>query len=173
MSAAGAGFSTVTAPTDRAAAKAAAVTACGISNWPITSASGASSLTARPASPGIIASFAPATQMIRFVPSGSTQIDATPLGPGTRVRCLPSMPNDPKLATVISPNTSSPSALIIATSAPSRRAMTAWFAPFPPNPSWKSRPWIVSPASGTRGGYAMRSIIVLPTTAMRGWSAMG
>ena len=95
-------------------------------------------MTARAASPGIIASFAPATQMIRFVPSGSTQIDATPLGPGTRVRCVPSMPNDPKLATVISPNTSSPSALTIATSAPSRRAMTAWFAPLPPNPSWKS-----------------------------------
>ena len=30
--------------------------------------------------------------------------------------------------------------------------MTAWFAPLPPNPSWKSWPWIVSPAAGTRGG---------------------
>ena len=43
--------------------------------------------------------------------------------------------------------------------------MTAWFAPLPPNPSWKSSPWIVSPAAGTRGAYVMRSIIVLPTTA--------
>ncbi len=137
-------------PSARAAAKAAAVTACGISNSPTTASSGASARMAPAASSATIASLAPATQMIRFVPSGSTQIGATPLEPGTRARYVVSIPSDSKLRTVMSPNTSSPSALTIATSAPRSRAITAWLAPLPPNPSWKSSPWIVSPAPGTR-----------------------
>ena len=77
----------------RAAAKAAAVTVWGTSNWPTTAASGASARIAAAASAGTIASFAPATQMIRFVPSGSTQIGATPLEPGTRARWVVSIPS--------------------------------------------------------------------------------
>ncbi len=156
------------APRVRAAANAAVVTDWGISNSPTTTSSGARARTAAAASAGTIASFAPATQMIRFVPSGSTQIGATPLDPVTRVTKRVSMPSSAKLRIVMSPKTSSPSALTIATSAPRRRAMTAWFAPFPPNPRRKSSPAMVSPPDGTRWVYAIRSIIVLPTTAMRG-----
>jgi len=116
----------------------------------MTTSSGASASSAATASAGTIAPFAPGKTMIRFVPSGSTQIGATPLAPGARRTCVTSIPSSTKLPTVIPPKTSSPTALTIATLAPRSRAITAWFAPFPPNPIRKSSPMTVSPAAGAR-----------------------
>src|SRR5262245_13810597 len=50
--------------------------------------------------------------------------------------------------------------------------MTAWFAPLPPKPKWKSRPVRVSPGRGKRGVRNIRSMLDEPTTQMRGMSAM-
>ncbi len=93
----------VIAPLATAALKAAAVAACGTSSWPSTTSTRSSVSIAAAASSGVSASFAPAITMMRFVPSGSTQIGATPLDPGTRARCRVSTPWASKLTRVISP----------------------------------------------------------------------
>src|SRR6476661_5132766 len=54
------------------------------------------------------------------------------------------------------------------TRAPQRLAATAWFAPLPPNPRWKSFPKMVSPGRGKRSVKVVRSILALPTTAIWG-----
>ena len=104
-----------------------------------------------PACSGVTRSLAPGTTMIRFVPSASTQIGATPLEPGD--------PHDaarPRSRAARSCRGSCqrrrrrPSAPMNATSAPRRRAMTAWLAPLPPKPDWKRSPMTVSPGPGAR-----------------------
>src|ERR1700733_3731645 len=54
------------------------------------------------------------------------------------------------------------------TSAPQRRAATAWFAPFPPNPRSNLWPKMVSPGCGNRSANVVRSMLALPTTATLG-----
>src|SRR5271157_5665063 len=69
---------------------------------------------------------------------------------------------------VAGPNRSSPTRAIIDTCAPHSRAATAWFAPLPPNPRWNSLPKMVSPGRGNWSVNVVRSILALPTTAIRG-----
>ena len=135
MAAAGAGLRIVVAPTARAARNAAAVTACGISCWPTTTA-GRWSTTTRWARSDDTWSFAPGTTRIRLWPASSTQMGATPDGPGTRVTWSVLMPSRSKLASVAVPWSSSPTAATMTTCAPKRAAATAWLAPLPPKPTW-------------------------------------
>ena len=86
---------------------------------------------------------------MRFVPSGSTQIGATPLAPGARETNVTSIPCSWKFVRVVSPNTSSPRVFTIETVAPKRLAITAWLAPLPPKPNANESPITVSPACGT------------------------
>ena len=66
------------------------------------------------------------------------------------------------------PKSSSPTAPTKRTSAPSRAAATAWFAPFPPG-TWSSlAPVSVSPGLGRRGTVATRSRLIEPTTVRLG-----
>ena len=54
------------------------------------------------------------------------------------------------------------------TSAPSRAAATAWFAPLPPAAVMKWEPASVSPAAGARGASMERSMFMLPKTMTLG-----
>ncbi len=92
IAAPGAGLRIVTAPRSRAAAKAAVVTAWSISNWPMTASTRSCAATAAAPCSGRSPPFAPGTTMMRLLPSGSTQMGATPLEPGTRRMWLVSMP---------------------------------------------------------------------------------
>ena len=58
------------------------------------------------------------------------------------------MPSAEKFSTVAAPKRSAPTRATIATSAPQRRAATAWFAPLPPKPRSNRVPNIVSPGDG-------------------------
>ena len=80
------------APRSRAARKAAVVTAWSISNWAMTASTRACAATAAAPCSGSSPSLAPGTTMMRLLPSGSTQMGATPLEPGTRRTCVVSMP---------------------------------------------------------------------------------
>src|SRR5581483_2278552 len=55
-----------------------------------------------------------------------------------------------------------------ATSAPSRAAATAWFAPLPPGTREKLAPVTVSPGRGSRSARTTRSRLIDPTTVRRG-----
>ena len=55
----------------------------------------------------------------------------------------------------------------MATSAPSRAAATAWFAPLPPEETTRSEPDTVSPPAGRRRVRTVRSTLIDPTTATR------
>src|SRR5258708_31514787 len=104
---------------------------------------------------------------MRFCPFGSTKIGATPLDTPSTIRtCFVSMPSDAKFFTVASPNKSFPSFATITTSAPHKRAATAWFAPFPPNPKSNLCPKIVSPGRGNLSLNVVKSTFALPTTAI-------
>ena len=61
-------------------------------------------------------------------------------------------------------NASRPTAPNIATSAPARRAASAWFAPLPPGLVAKLEPWSVSPGRGRRATRATRSRLIEPKT---------
>ena len=51
-----------------------------------------------------------------------------------------------------------------------RRAhATAWLAPLPPDPVAKDSDFKVSPASGTRDVRVIRSLLIEPTTVIRGF----
>ena len=76
------------------------------------------------------------------------QVDAGLLEPGERARPCSSSPTQPTKRT----------------SAPSRAAATAWFAPFPPGTRSKSASVSVSPGRGSRSVNATRSRLALPTT---------
>jgi len=61
-----------------------------------------------------------------------------------------------------------PSLATISTSAPQSRAATAWLAPLPPKPRSKLFPKRVSPGRGKASPKVVKSMLALPTTAMRG-----
>src|SRR5262249_43470342 len=67
-----------------------------------------------------------------------------------------------------SPIGSSPSRVRSRTSAPSRRAATAWLAPFPPADRPICPPETVSPGRGSRGTATVKSRLLLPITTTRG-----
>src|SRR5258708_31139742 len=103
---------------------------------------------------------------MRFCPFGSTKIGATPLDTPSTIRtCFVSMPSDAKFFTVASPNKSFPSFATITTSAPHKRAATAWFAPFPPNPKSNLCPELLIPGRGNLSLNVVKSTCALPTTA--------
>src|SRR3569833_367198 len=107
--------------------------------------------------------------MMRFCPSGSTKIGATPVGtPATIFTSVVSTPKALKLRTVASPNRSFPTFATISTCAPHSRAAIAWFAPLPPKPRSKFCPNSVSPGLGNLSAKVIRSVLALPTTAIRG-----
>src|SRR5271170_4398002 len=82
------------------------------------------------------------------------------------------MPSFSKFSIVAGPNKSLPTRATMNTSAPQRRAATAWFAPLPPNPRSNFWPKMVSPGFGNRSVNVVRSMLALPTTAMRGRRGM-
>jgi hypothetical protein len=107
--------------------------------------------------------------MMRFWPLGSTKIGATPVGtPGTIFTCVVSIPNEAKFLIVASPKRSLPTRATMTTSAPHSRAAIAWLAPLPPKPRSKFWPNMVSPGRGKASLKVMRSVLALPTTAIRG-----
>src|SRR3984885_15187501 len=119
-------------------------------------------------SAGFRASFAPFTTRMRFCPLDSTKIGATPLdNPSTAFTWVVLMPCFLKFSIVAGPNRSLPTRATMNTSAPQRRAATAWFAPLPPNPRSNLWPKIVSPGFGNRSANVVRSMLALPTTATR------
>lgn len=63
--------------------------------------------------------------MIRFIPSPSTQIEATPDGPSTIATSSVATPSARRLARIAAPFGSSPTAPTNATGIPNRAAMTA------------------------------------------------
>ena len=106
---------------------------------------------ARSTSSGDRSALAPLTIRMEFSPEGSTMMGATPLErPATFSTCRVSTPKRRRLATVPSPNMSSPTLVTIRTSAPSFAAATAWLAPLPPWPISKEGASTVSPRSGIR-----------------------
>src|SRR5512135_1084324 len=78
------------------------------------------------------------------------------------------MPCFLKLSMVAGPNRSLPTRATMVTSAPHSRAATAWFAPLPPNPRSNFCPKMVSPGFGNCSVKVVRSMLALPTTAIRG-----
>src|ERR1700730_5069402 len=124
-------------------------------------------------SAGFNSSFAPFTTKMRFCPFGSTKIGPPPLDtPCTCLTWLASMPSFLKFSMVAGPNRSLPTRATIKTSAPQSLAAAAWLAPLPPNPRSNFCPKMVSPGLGKRSVNVVRSILALPTTAMRGRLAM-
>src|SRR4051794_23242344 len=67
-----------------------------------------------------------------------------------------------------SANASSPTRPTMVTAAPSRAAITAWFAPLPPEPICSDRPASVSPGRGKRSQRNVRSTLHEPTTTTGG-----
>ena len=65
--------------------------------------------------------------------------------PGVVITSSTRTPFASRLASSIGPNASSPTLPIMRTSAPSRAAATAWFAPLPPGRVAKLLPITVSP----------------------------
>ncbi len=84
-------------------------------------------------------------------PSSSTVMCAVPLAPSTVRRPPVSTPAEASAERSRTPNSSAPTAPIIATSAPQRAAATAWLAPLPPGTVRNSRPVTVSPRRGAFG----------------------
>src|SRR5258708_2096740 len=146
-----------------------AIVSIGISNCSTIVSTLRRASAAASTSAGFNVSLAPFTTRIRFCPFGSTKIGATPLDTPSTIRtCFVSMPSDAKFFTVASPNKSFPSLATITTSAPHKRAATAWFAPFPPNPKSNLCPKIVSPGRGNLSLNVVKSTFALPTTAILG-----
>ena len=85
---------------------------------------------------------------MRFWPCPSTQMCATPVWVSKRSTDEVSICESLKFCRLSSPKPSLPIPVIIVTRAPVRAAITAWFAPFPPNPVVKLSPNRVSPAAG-------------------------
>lgn len=75
----GPGLSMLVAPASLPRSKARTIAGWGTSNWERTTIGAGSSSNARSTLSGVSASLAPAPSTMRFRPSGSTQIDATPL----------------------------------------------------------------------------------------------
>ncbi len=71
------------------------------------------------------------------------------------------------------PESSSPTQPIIRTSAPSRRAATAWLAPLPPRFTRSVPAETVSPTRGRRGSATVKSTLAEPITQRRGTGAPG
>ena len=69
------------------------------------------------------------------------------------------------------PSASSPTAVRKTTSAPARRAATAWLAPLPPGPVWNVPPRHVSPAAGRRGRRTVMSVLLDPRTTTSGMAS--
>src|SRR5262249_47467887 len=99
--------------------------------------------------------------------SASTVINAIPVGAsfGSQ-RSLTPASRSPARASAA--KASLPIAPTIRTSAPSRAAATAWFAPFPPGPREHVAPVTVSPARGSRAARTTRSRLIEPTTVSLG-----
>src|SRR6185437_9020119 len=110
--------------------------------------------------------------MMRFSPSFATRIRAAPVDTSGITR-TPEVrtPIALKFFTVSAPNMSPPTAATMSTRAPQRAAATAWLAPLPPKPMSNPVPNTVSPPLGTTSLMNCRSVLQLPTTAMRGVSA--
>ena len=127
----------------------------------------------RRARSGVSRWFAPGATAIWLRPSGSTEISATPvgtsvvrsIGPGGRRASA-------RAAASRSPIGSAPSSVTKATSAPSRRAATAWFAPLPPGDVVKVPPETVSPTPGSFGTDTVKSRFELPITQTVGTSRL-
>jgi hypothetical protein len=111
---------------------------------------------------------APATTAIMFSPPAlSTMISATPVELSTTVfTCERSTPPDLNSSSALSAWTSSPTAPIITTSAPARRAASAWLAPLPPGALANDGPCTVSPGFGRRSTRAVRSRLIDPGTTI-------
>jgi hypothetical protein len=73
---------------------------------------------------------------------------------------------------VAGPKRSDPTRATMNTSAPHRRAATAWLAPLPPKPRSKLGAKSVSPGRGNSSVKVVRSTLALPTTAILGRLAM-
>ena len=102
-------------------------------------------------------------------PAPSTRMRATPVGSSTRCAASSSRSSS---GSASSAKASRPTLQTNRTSAPSRAAATAWFAPLPPLTRSKEAPVTVSPGRGSRSTRATRSRLTLPTTLIDGkrWS---
>ena len=152
----------------RASASAAATESSGISSWQTTTWAHAKSASRPRTCSTVNARLAPGATAIWFSPAGSTMISAVPVAAVT-VSTTPStpIPSPASAARIAAPEASRPTQAISRTSAPSRRAATAWFAPLPP---WftSSVPLVtVSPGPGNRGAATVTSTLAEPTTRMR------
>ena len=95
---------------------------------------------------------APGATAIWLRPSGSTTMSAVPVAASV-VENSPAtpMPSAARRARIAVPAASSPTHPMNLTSAPSRRAATAWLAPLPPWLISRVPPVTVSPGAGRRG----------------------
>ncbi len=139
-----------------------ATVSAGISCWHSTGSPGTSESSSGPSS-----AFAPGATTIVVSPSASTVMSATPVGAsfGSQRSRTPASRSP---ASASPANTSFPTAPTMRTSAPSRAAATAWFAPFPPGPRENDAPVTVSPARGSRSLRTTRSRLIEPTTVSLG-----
>ena len=95
----------------------------------------------------------------------STRMCAIPVGPSTATTADVSTPASVRPVRARSANASFPTAPIITVDAPARAAAMAWFAPLPPSTMENRSPTTVSPGRGAGEANAVRSTLMLPTTA--------
>ena len=101
-----------------------------------------------------------------FSPCWSTKIMAMPVAPGTVLSRPRSTPSARSSRSASVAKLSVPTAQNILTSAPARRAASAWLAPLPPAAIENWSPGTVSPGPGMRLTVPMRSRLVEPSTVI-------
>ena len=137
-----------------------ATVSVGTSSWQISaSACGTTSDSA------VRLRFAPGATTIWLSPDLATAISATPVATSLTTTTLArSTPPSRSRASASSASASLPTQPTMMTSAPSRLAASAWFAPLPPGKRPSSASVTVSPATGRRSAVATMSRLIEPIT---------
>ena len=155
-------------PRRRAMEAAARKASRGVSSWASRTSAAAMAELQLSTMAGVREWLAPGATAIWFSPRSSTTIRAAPVGRSTSASPAVSTPSAASNRRAAAPNSSFPTAPMKLTSAPRRRAATAWLDPLPPGPRWKDRPRTVCPRSGSRGAATTRSMLNEPSTAIDG-----
>jgi hypothetical protein len=151
VSGTGAGLRIVVTWQRRASSSAHRTVSSGVSSWHITTSAHAKSPRRLATVSTSSHRFAPGATAIWLRPAASTTISAVPVA-AAPVDASPatSRPSPASAARMPRPGASSPRHAMRRTSAPSRRAARAWFAPLPPWLTSSVPPVTVSPGCGSR-----------------------
>ena len=164
----------VIAPWRRAHSSARRTVASGTSSEHTTTSAHAKSASRRSTSATVSARLAPGATAIWLRPSASTTISAVPVAASAVVTIASTpIPSAVSACRTSRPDASSPTQATRRTSAPSRRAATAWLAPLPPRATSSVPSLTVSPGRGSRGSATVKSTLAEPTTRTRGTGGPG